>query len=53
MSEYTVKLINNARGKEELDIILNKCGKETEEKYKLLARLELAINFKEKPVINT
>jgi len=38
------------RGRDELDIVLNKTGKEKDEKYEKLARLDLAIRFKEKPV---
>ena len=45
-----MKLLNNVRGREELDIILNKTGKENEEKYERLARLDLAIKYQEKPV---
>jgi hypothetical protein len=43
-------LLNNVRGHEELEILLNKTGKETEERYERLARLDLAIKYKEKPV---
>ena len=50
LSTYSVKLLNNVRGRDELDIVLNKTGKEKEEKYEKLARLDLAIRFKEKPV---
>ena len=50
LSTYSVKLLNNVRGRDELDIVLNKTGKEREEKYEKLARLDLAIRFKEKPV---
>jgi hypothetical protein len=42
--------MNNVRGRDELEIVLNKTGKETEEKYERLARLDLALKFKEKPV---
>lgn len=45
------KLLNNVRGRDELEIVLNKTGKEAEEKYERLARLDLAIKFEEKPVI--
>ncbi len=44
------KLLNNVRGRDELEIVLNKTGKETEEKYERLARLDLAIKYEEKPV---
>lgn len=33
-----------------MDIVLNKTGKEKEEKYEKLARLDLALRFEEKPV---
>jgi hypothetical protein len=45
-----VKLLNNVRGRDELEIVLNKTGKESEEKYEQLARLDLALKFQEKPV---
>jgi hypothetical protein len=45
-----VKLLNNVRGRDELEIVLNKTGKEHEEKYEQLARLDLALKFQEKPV---
>jgi hypothetical protein len=50
LSEYTCKLLQNVRGRDELEIVLNKTGKETEEKYKRLARLDLAIKYQEMPV---
>ena len=50
LSTYSVKLLNNVRGRDELDIVLNKTGKEKEEKYEKLARLDLALRFQEKPV---
>ena len=50
LSLYAVKLLNNVRGRDELEIILNKTGKESEDKYKRLARIDLAIQFEEKPV---
>lgn len=50
LSAYTVKLLNNIRGRDELEIVLNKTGKEEEEKYERLARLDLALKYKEKPV---
>jgi transient receptor potential cation channel subfamily C protein 4 len=43
--------LNNVRGRDELEIVLNKAGKETEEKYDRLARLDLAIKYSEKPFI--
>jgi len=50
LSIYVCKLLNNVRGHEELEILLNKTGKETEERYERLARLDLAIKYKEKHV---
>jgi hypothetical protein len=50
LSEYTVKLMNNVRGKEELEVVLNKTGKENEEKYERLARLDLALKYQEMAV---
>ncbi len=50
LSAYVCKLLNNVRGHDELEIVLNKAGKESEEKYKRLARLDLAIKYEEKPV---
>ncbi len=39
------------RGRDELEIVLNKIGKENEEKYQKLARLDLALKYGEQPVI--
>jgi hypothetical protein len=50
LSNYSVKLLNNVRGRDELEIVLNKTGKENEEKYERLARLNLALKYEEKPV---
>jgi hypothetical protein len=50
LSNYTVRLLGNIRGRDELEIVLNKTGKEGEEKYERLARLDLALKYKEKPV---
>ncbi len=52
LSIYSVKLLNYVRGRDELDIVLNKTGKESKEKYEQLARLELAIRFQQKHVKN-
>ncbi|CAF0718901.1 unnamed protein product [Brachionus calyciflorus] len=51
LSAYTVKLLSNVRGRDELEIVLNKTGKEGEEKYERLARLDLALKYKEKPFV--
>jgi len=45
-----VKLLNNVRGRDELEIVLNKTGKENEEKYERFARLDLALKYREMPV---
>ena len=50
LSGYAVKLLDKVRGHVELDCVLGKTGKESEEKYVLLARLYLAIKYEEKPV---
>jgi hypothetical protein len=50
LSVYAVKLLDKVRGHKELDCVLGKTGKESEEKYLLLARLYLAIKYEEKPV---
>lgn len=50
LSLYAVKLINLVRGRDELEIILNKTGKENEEKYERLARIDFALKYQEKPV---
>ena len=50
LSEFTVKLLNSVRGRDELEMVLNKTGKENEEKFKLLARFDLAIKYGEMPV---
>ena len=47
---YSVKLLNYVRGRDELDIVLNKTGKESKEKYQQLARLDLAVRFQQKHV---
>ncbi|CAF0714386.1 unnamed protein product [Brachionus calyciflorus] len=47
LSEYSVNLVNNVRGRDELDILLNKTGREDEEKYGKLARLGMAIKYEE------
>ena len=47
---FTVKLLNSIRGRDELEIVLNKTGKEGEEKYERLARLALALKYHEKPL---
>ncbi|CAF4832795.1 unnamed protein product [Rotaria sp. Silwood1] len=51
LSAYAVKLLDKVRGHRELDCVLGKTGKESEEKYLLLARLYLAIKYEEKPFV--
>ena len=50
LADYTVKLLNNIRGSEELELVLNKTGGENEEKYSKLARLDLALKYNQKEV---
>ena len=50
LSEYVCKLLDVVRGRDELEICLNKVGKENEEKYKRLARIDLALKYEEMPV---
>ncbi|CAF1291792.1 unnamed protein product [Adineta steineri] len=51
LSAYAVKLLDKVRGHKELDCVLGKTGKESEEKYVILARLYLAIKYKEKSFV--
>ncbi|CAF0736641.1 unnamed protein product [Rotaria sordida] len=51
LSAYAVKLLDKVRGHRELECVLGKTGKESEEKYLLLARLYLAIKYEEKPFV--
>ena len=50
LSDFTFKLLDNIRGNDELNVILNKTGTESEEKFHPLARLDLAIRNQEKLV---
>jgi hypothetical protein len=50
LSAYVCKLLSNVRGRDELEIVLDKTGKDSEEKYERLARVDLAIKYKERPV---
>ena len=47
LSEFSVKILGNVRGRDELETVLNKTGKESEERFELLARLELALKYEE------
>ncbi|ESO82714.1 hypothetical protein LOTGIDRAFT_108754, partial [Lottia gigantea] len=52
LSEYVVKLLDKVRGHEELELILNKTGTNSEEEtYEALARLNLAIKYNEKKFV--
>lgn len=49
LSQYVVKLLDKVRGHDELEILLNKTGRASdEESYELLDRLKLAIQYNEK-----
>ena len=51
LSEYVVKLLDKIRGHDELEILLNKTGADSsDESYKMLARLKMAIRYNEKKV---
>ena len=51
LSQYVVKLLDKVRGHDELEILLNKTGRASEEEsYELLDRLKLAIQYNEKKV---
>ena len=50
LSEFVCKLLNNVRGRDELEIVLNKIGKENEDRYERLARIDLALKYQEMKV---
>ena len=50
LSDYTVKCLDRVRTQKELEMVLNKTGKSSVEKYESLARFKLALKFKEKKV---
>ena len=50
LSEYVVKLLDRVRTQDELELVLNKAGEPVEERYSSLARLKLAVQYKEKKV---
>lgn len=52
LSDYTVKLLDKVHGNEELNAILNATNDSEDETEGELARLQLAISFKEKKVDN-
>ena len=48
---YVVKLLDKVRGHDELEILINKTGRDPDiETYERLARLKLAIQYNEKKV---
>jgi len=52
LSIFVARLLDNVRGHEELEIVLNKTGRPNEEKYETLARFDLAIQYKEKSFVS-
>ncbi|CAF2859314.1 unnamed protein product [Rotaria sp. Silwood2] len=52
LSIFVARLLDNVRGHEELEIVLNKTGLPHEEKYENLARFGLAIQYREKPFVS-
>ena len=52
LSIFVTRLLDNVRGHEELEIVLNKTGQPNEEKYENLARFDLAIQHQEKPFVS-
>ena len=52
LSIFVTRLLDNVRGHEELEIVLNKTGRPNEEKYENLARFDLAIQYQEKPFVS-
>jgi len=52
LSIFVARLLDNVRGYEELEIVLNKTGRPNEEKYEILSRFDLAIQYKEKPFVS-
>ena len=52
LSAYVVKLLDKVRGHDELEIVINKTGRDSEiETYERLSRFKLAIRYNEKKVI--
>lgn len=48
---YVVQLLDKVRGHDELEILINKTGRDSDlETYERLARLKLAIQYNEKKV---
>ncbi|KAI3381524.1 hypothetical protein SNEBB_008688, partial [Seison nebaliae] len=51
LSSYVVKLLDKVRSQEELYSILSKTGRDDEEKYERLSRMDLAIKYHEKKFV--
>ncbi|KAL4235161.1 anthranilate synthase component II [Mactra antiquata] len=52
LSVYVVKLLDKVRGHDELEVLINKTGRDSEqETYERLARLKLAIQYSEKKFV--
>lgn len=52
LAVFVARLLDNVRGHEELEIVLNKTGRPNEEKYEILSRFDLAIQYREKPFVS-
>ena len=52
LSRFVARLLDNVRGHEELEILLNKTGLPHEEKFENLARFNLAIQYSEKGFVS-
>ncbi len=52
LSMFVAHLLDYVRGHEELEIVLNKTGRPSEEKYEVLSRFDLAIQYREKPFVS-
>ena len=51
LSAYVVKLLDKVRGHDELEILINKTGRDSDqETYERLARFKLALQYNEKKV---
>lgn len=51
LSVYVVQLLDKVRGHDELEVLINKTGRDSDlETYERLARLKLAIQYNEKKV---
>ena len=52
LSIFVARLLDNVRGHDELEMVLNKTGLPHEEKYEKLARFDLAVHYREKPFVS-